>query len=514
MPYDDYLKQKTMKLSISIKNLIITVICYLYVLLFVYAAVSKLLDFENFKVQLGQSPLLSAYAGWVSWGVIITELVISLLLVLNKTRLLGLYLSFTLMVMFTTYIYIILNYSSFIPCSCGGVLEEMSWTQHMIFNFIFILLGGISIYLKSCESSIYQTKNTCIKPFTLIVFCLAIGGVSITLLYSLSEKSIQYTNKFIRRFPQHFAEEKKRIDLKYNSYYFAGLEGDIIYLGNATAPFQIRKVDTALHKSEVIHLEFDNKNLAFRNPRTKVKGNYFYVFEGSIPYVFQGKIQNWSAALKINSGYYFSQLVPIDSTNTALRYIAPISGENLIGISNLKDTLDIKVGYHILQKQIDGIFGTDGSLHYNQKLNLLCYVHRYRNEFTVFKPDFRLLYRGKTIDTINQAVIKLIDVKSQQIKTFAEPPLIVNKMSETDGNFLYINSTLRGQYESAINWKTASIIDVYDLVNNRYVASFYIYHLHKDKMRSFIIKDGFVYALIGDHLVSYKLRNDILKKYQ
>ncbi len=119
MPYDDCLKQKTMKLSISIKNLIITVICYLYVLLFVYAAVSKLLDFENFQVQLGQSPLLSAYAGWVSWGVIITELVISLLLVLNKTRLLGLYLSFTLMVMFTTYIYIILNYSAFIPCSCG-----------------------------------------------------------------------------------------------------------------------------------------------------------------------------------------------------------------------------------------------------------------------------------------------------------------------------------------------------------------------------------------------------------
>ena len=51
-----------MKLSAPIKNGIIEIICLLYILLFVYAAVSKLLDFENFQVQLGQSPLLSAFA--------------------------------------------------------------------------------------------------------------------------------------------------------------------------------------------------------------------------------------------------------------------------------------------------------------------------------------------------------------------------------------------------------------------------------------------------------------------
>jgi hypothetical protein len=36
------------------------------IILFTYAAISKLIDFENFQTQLGQSPLLSAYAASIS----------------------------------------------------------------------------------------------------------------------------------------------------------------------------------------------------------------------------------------------------------------------------------------------------------------------------------------------------------------------------------------------------------------------------------------------------------------
>lgn len=52
-----------MRLSATTKNIILETVCLLLVLLFVYAAISKLLDFENFRIQLGQSPLLSAFAG-------------------------------------------------------------------------------------------------------------------------------------------------------------------------------------------------------------------------------------------------------------------------------------------------------------------------------------------------------------------------------------------------------------------------------------------------------------------
>ncbi len=42
-----------MKLTVRMQKVLIELICLLYILLFVYAAVSKLLDFENFQVQLG-----------------------------------------------------------------------------------------------------------------------------------------------------------------------------------------------------------------------------------------------------------------------------------------------------------------------------------------------------------------------------------------------------------------------------------------------------------------------------
>jgi uncharacterized membrane protein YphA (DoxX/SURF4 family) len=138
-----------MKISISFKNNFVYLICLLFVSLFIYAAVSKILDYENFRVQLAQSPLLSAFARYVAWGVPAFEILISILLLSEKWRTVGLFSAFGLMVMFTTYIYIILNFSSFVPCSCGGVLEKMTWNQHLVFNLAFIILGGTAALVQS-----------------------------------------------------------------------------------------------------------------------------------------------------------------------------------------------------------------------------------------------------------------------------------------------------------------------------------------------------------------------------
>ncbi|MNQ22925.1 hypothetical protein D3C85_360820 [compost metagenome] len=144
-----------MKISMSHKNTIVYIICLLSILLFLYAAVSKILDYENFQVQLAQSPLLSAFAGYVAWGVPAVEILISILLLSERWRTIGLFAAFGLMVMFTAYIYIILNFSAFVPCSCGGVLEKMTWNQHLIFNIVFIVLSGTAALLQSVN---YQNE--------------------------------------------------------------------------------------------------------------------------------------------------------------------------------------------------------------------------------------------------------------------------------------------------------------------------------------------------------------------
>ena len=135
------------------KKLALEIICALFILLFAYAAIMKLLDVQKFTVQIGKSPLLESYANLVAWAIPSIELIIAGMLVWGRFRLTGLYASFTLMSMFTIYIIAILQFSEKIPCSCGGILEDMGWTEHLFFNIGFVLLSmvGIVIYYSEEE---------------------------------------------------------------------------------------------------------------------------------------------------------------------------------------------------------------------------------------------------------------------------------------------------------------------------------------------------------------------------
>lgn len=130
------------------RQLAIEIICFLFVLLFVYAALMKWMDIQKFNVQLSQSPLLMPFANWFVWIVPGLELIISVLLIVKSTRLIGLYAAFTLMTMFTAYIVVILTFANHVPCSCGGILEKMGWTEHLVFNIAFVLLALAGVVLE------------------------------------------------------------------------------------------------------------------------------------------------------------------------------------------------------------------------------------------------------------------------------------------------------------------------------------------------------------------------------
>jgi hypothetical protein len=121
---------------------------FLVIILFTYAALSKLLEYDKFTVQLSQSPLLTAFAGVVAWAIPTLEIVLAVLIAIPRMRLYGLYGSYTLMVIFTAYIVAITRFSDYVPCSCGGVLQKLGWTEHLIFNLFFVALCGIAIVLQ------------------------------------------------------------------------------------------------------------------------------------------------------------------------------------------------------------------------------------------------------------------------------------------------------------------------------------------------------------------------------
>jgi uncharacterized membrane protein YphA (DoxX/SURF4 family) len=125
------------------------IIIGLYVLLFLYSGSSKLLEYENTELGMSKSPIISEFASTLVWLVPLIEFVISTSLLIPKTVLIGLYASSMLMIIFTAYIIFILNYSSFIPCSCGGAIASLTWNQHLVLNIIYIILGIIAITFKT-----------------------------------------------------------------------------------------------------------------------------------------------------------------------------------------------------------------------------------------------------------------------------------------------------------------------------------------------------------------------------
>jgi uncharacterized membrane protein YphA (DoxX/SURF4 family) len=124
-------------------------IACLLIILFVYAGLSKLIDFSTFRFQLGRSPFITQIAGFVAWSIPAAEIILALCLVFRRTRLLGLYGSFFLMLLFTGYIYAMLHFSYYVPCSCGGVLSKMSWNQHLVFNIFFTVLALVGILIQA-----------------------------------------------------------------------------------------------------------------------------------------------------------------------------------------------------------------------------------------------------------------------------------------------------------------------------------------------------------------------------
>jgi uncharacterized membrane protein YphA (DoxX/SURF4 family) len=141
----------------SFKKYFGDIISFIFIFLFVYAAASKLLDYQKFRLQLGQSPILTHFAGWIAWVIPGLEIIISVLLVFPAYRILGLYASFSLMTLFTAYIIAITRFSEYIPCSCGGVLQRMNWDQHLIFNLLFVMLSLVCILFDRPWSTIKST---------------------------------------------------------------------------------------------------------------------------------------------------------------------------------------------------------------------------------------------------------------------------------------------------------------------------------------------------------------------
>lgn len=128
---------------------ILTGIVFLLILLWVYTAASKLVDFSAFERELANQTFSRITAQILLWAIPTIELVAALLLLFGKTRFAGFILSSLLMLLFTGYIALVLaGYYDRVPCSCGGVLKQLGWQAHFWFNLFFLSISAVGVYLE------------------------------------------------------------------------------------------------------------------------------------------------------------------------------------------------------------------------------------------------------------------------------------------------------------------------------------------------------------------------------
>jgi len=113
------------------------------ILLFVYTATSKFLNYHSFVNALSKSTLINSYSTSLAPIIPTSEYVISIFLFVPRYRLIGFVMATFSMFCFTLYIAYMLLFTPDLPCSCGGVLQGLGWKEHLIFNICFMVLSAL-----------------------------------------------------------------------------------------------------------------------------------------------------------------------------------------------------------------------------------------------------------------------------------------------------------------------------------------------------------------------------------
>lgn len=120
----------------------IRVVAVIIAILWAYASLSKLGDYDKTLWSMRNQVFPLPVADVLAWLVPVTELSLVPLLFIKRTRIAGLWISSTLLLLFSLYIAITATgVFGRIPCGCGSLFEDMPGWLHVIFNLSFFSLG-------------------------------------------------------------------------------------------------------------------------------------------------------------------------------------------------------------------------------------------------------------------------------------------------------------------------------------------------------------------------------------
>ncbi|MCX2680977.1 hypothetical protein OOZ15_13570 [Galbibacter sp. EGI 63066] len=340
------------------------------------------------------------------------------------------------------------------------------------------------------------------KTIYIVAICILLGLLTVLVLYlGSTQKSNHRYNSFTRVFNTGHIRLSKTLGIHSDAYYLAGVTSRHIYLAHANAPSSLLVTDLRLSDTAQVHIQAQEESLQYQSLKVAVDSPYFYLLDGSIPFIYRGMVTDWQASRYMEDSSYFSKAVPISDHSFAM--LGMRAYKNILAKKEISPSY-FKLFPDLLEEQIDGLFCTSGMLLYNPESARVVYVYFYRNQFLCMDTTMSLLYSGRTIDPVDTAQIKVARVESDRAFKMAAPPLIVNKASCVSGNRLFINSNILAKNEDKRQFERSSVIDVYNLETGAYELSFYIPRYNDRKLREFRVMGNTLVALQGDFAVTYE----------
>jgi hypothetical protein len=339
---------------------------------------------------------------------------------------------------------------------------------------------------------------------------MVVGTLGLVFLFALSPINADIPRQaFSRNFDSNInVAQVAKIDLKFNSFYFAGAGGRTIYLGNWTGPLHMVRLSLPSLDTQHFDLEINKVNIPedYQKFRLKVDSPNFYLVHGVLPGIFKGPLSSGVAEnlLPVDPPY-FVEAIPLTQRRMALRSVYSENHSYELGELTL-DSPYFEFKPHLLEKQIDGLICEDGTLLYDRFSNDVVYLYDYRNQYIVMDTSLNLLNRFNTIDSFTRAPIKVTHVKYKNYSTLASPPFRVNLESFVTGRKLFVRSGLMSKKEDESDFRNSTVLDVYDITKGEYMYSFYLKDVNGKKPSSYIIVGSYLAAIFERQLMLYELR--------
>lgn len=342
------------------------------------------------------------------------------------------------------------------------------------------------------------------KLMLYIASCMITSIGTIALLSGLSRDIRKRPGSFLREYPPHPIVDPEFMRVADNSYYIAGIANDKIYLSSPLSPLYLLEIDQNMTDTSLVKLNIDGiESERYFRITVRIDSPYFYLMDGVIPYIYRGKIGDWTGELFIHDTY-FVDAIPLSARAFAIRALSSRTKEHALG-KLTTNPRDIFLNYDLLEKQYDGIFCTDGSISFDRLSGTLTYVYYYRNQFIIMDSSVNLVSRGNTIDTFRTAPIRTTYIGSEGATELSVPPRIINRSHDIYKDWLFINSVLPAKNESMEHFNEASVIDVYDVASQEYKFSFYIFDDEGERMKQFRVVNNRIFVLYDRAIWRYDL---------